>query len=271
LKVLALCKVCFDDMSLREAYNEPLVWMYSELRDSGIAIDTCSKGHKFAVVHQCQKFELLFESGALALLDGYPREAVSSFAAALERMFEFYIKIIARKKSIPVETFKKAYKELSKQSERQFGAFCLLYLLETGEAFNMPSNKIDLAEEKVAIVEFRNKVIHQGVTPTSEQATEYGARILEIMNSVLAPLLSTNKKLIREYVLEQFQIKSQRVPDGLPWLNQGWLEHVIDISHHSELDITMSFEDRLNRLKENKAAFKAIIDHKSNSYSSVVD
>jgi len=60
----------------RKAYAEPNEVMYSELQDSGIAIDTCSMGHQFAVVHQGQKFELLFESGALALIDGYPREAV---------------------------------------------------------------------------------------------------------------------------------------------------------------------------------------------------
>src|SRR5271165_787884 len=38
---------------------------------------------------QSQKFEMLLDSGAAALLEGFTLEACASFAAALERFYEF--------------------------------------------------------------------------------------------------------------------------------------------------------------------------------------
>ena len=49
----------------------------------------------FCLFVRRQKFEVLFELGTEALLAGYAREAVSSFAAALERCFEFYVRAYA--------------------------------------------------------------------------------------------------------------------------------------------------------------------------------
>ena len=52
------------------------------------------------------KFELLFELGINALIDGYPREAVSSFASALERFYEFFCQVAALALSIPKWSFR---------------------------------------------------------------------------------------------------------------------------------------------------------------------
>lgn len=54
-----------------------------ELRDDGLYQITCSRGHVTVTAIQEQKFEILFDLGAMALLDGYTREAVSSIAASL--------------------------------------------------------------------------------------------------------------------------------------------------------------------------------------------
>lgn len=48
-------------------------------------------GHVVAFTLDTLRFELLFESGIVALLAGFRREAVSSIAAALERFYEFSI------------------------------------------------------------------------------------------------------------------------------------------------------------------------------------
>jgi hypothetical protein len=36
----------------------------------------------------------------------------------------------------------------------------------------------------------------------------------------------------------------------LPWLNQGWVTFMIDISHHTSLDTTTTFSERLSSLRE---------------------
>ena len=65
-----------------------------EVNDDNFYRIECQKGHVTFTYQQQQKFELLFDFGAMALLDGYTREAVASMSAALERFYEFYVLII---------------------------------------------------------------------------------------------------------------------------------------------------------------------------------
>src|ERR1700687_1186458 len=66
----------------------------------------CEAGHTSRVFVNNLKFELLFELGINALIDGYPREAVSSFASALERFYEFFCQVAALALSIPKWSFR---------------------------------------------------------------------------------------------------------------------------------------------------------------------
>ena len=68
----------------------------AEFADSHVHDLTCPHcGGKSCVFVRKQKFEMLFDLGTRALMDGYAREAVASFSAALERFFEFYVKAAA--------------------------------------------------------------------------------------------------------------------------------------------------------------------------------
>ncbi len=71
-----------------------------EFRDDGRYEVTCPKGHKSVTILQQQKFEVLFDIGAYAIVDGYYREAVSSFTSSLERFYEFFVKAVLLNKGI---------------------------------------------------------------------------------------------------------------------------------------------------------------------------
>ena len=66
----------------------------ARLADDGRYEVRCQAGHLNTVFLDNVKFELLFEMGLNALIDGYPREAVSSFASSLERFYEFYWNVV---------------------------------------------------------------------------------------------------------------------------------------------------------------------------------
>ena len=70
-----------------------------------------------------------------------------------------------------------------KQSERQIGAFYILQLLEFGETKFIISDKW---------INFRNKVIHQGYIPKSDEAIDYGQYILSIIDLILIELKNKN-------------------------------------------------------------------------------
>jgi phage FluMu protein Com len=128
-----------------------------------------------------EKFELLFDFGSWAFLDGYYREAVANFATSLERFLEFWIRTIRHKHSVSDEHFEKTWKLMSKQSQRQLGAFAMLYLFETGEFPDfLDSNRLNTS--------FRNDVVHTGKIPSRDEAVEYAELVFELIRSLLIEL-----------------------------------------------------------------------------------
>ncbi len=151
MKLLISCQKCLTEEKIND-----LNFVEVEMCDDGIYKMTCDNGHESTTFLQEQKFEILFDLGAMAFMDGYYREAVSSFAASLERFYEFCVEAILSSKNIDYEQYLKTWKMVAAQSERQTGAYYFLYLNEFGEA---PA----AAEQKQ--VEFRNNVIHKGYIP----------------------------------------------------------------------------------------------------------
>lgn len=142
------------------------------VRDDGIYELTCPVGHKSATVLQDQKFEVLFDIGARAILDGYYREAVSSFAASLERFYEFALMVLFVKNDPNLKLFTQVWKHVP-YSERQYGAFVLLWAHSTRE------DPRSIIRETKDWVKFRNDVIHKGRIPSNEDAVAYGEVVLK--------------------------------------------------------------------------------------------
>jgi hypothetical protein len=125
------------------------------------------------------KFELLFDLAANAIVDGYYREAVSSFTSTLERFYEFYIQVICEKSIISEDAFAATWKRVAAQSERQLGAFAFLYLIENGTPPRVLPD---------TMIGFRNDVTHKGKLPKKQEAVEYGQEILDLIAPVLNEL-----------------------------------------------------------------------------------
>ena len=105
------------------------IFTLAALNDEGLHEIICAAGHKTIHVLQEQRFEVLAEVGLQAILDGYFREAVVSFAASLERFYEFYFQIICGARGLNEQQMTAAWKSVTKQSERQIGAYVAAYLL----------------------------------------------------------------------------------------------------------------------------------------------
>jgi hypothetical protein len=144
--------------------------------DDGYYEVSCPKGHTSVTILQQQKFEVLFDIGAYALVDGYYREAVSSFTSSFERFYEFFIRASLLEKGRDEKVINESWKYIANQSERQYGAFIFLYTTEFGKSPLLPNNKR---------TEFRNDVIHKGKIPTRCEAIDYGQATLDIIRPIL--------------------------------------------------------------------------------------
>jgi hypothetical protein len=185
IKLSSFCWQCFNETTQTEADYKRLKKEFGE-EDVEVEFNNdnsynikCGKGHVSHTQLQNQKFELLFDIAAMALIDGYTKECVSTIASSFERFIEFYIKVIAIKKKVNISNFIDTWKTISKQSERQLGSFYILQLTEYGESKYIISTKW---------IEFRNKVIHQGYIPSTHETIEYGEYILSMMYSILLDL-----------------------------------------------------------------------------------
>lgn len=187
---------------------------YAEMDDDGIVEVTCPRGHHCFIVRQAPRFEVLFDFGALALRDGFYREAVTSFNVSLERAYEFLIREVTR----PVRqgvAFKDAWKGLKKQSERQLGAFLILYLQETGKVWeHIPEDDIG----------FRNRCVHQGYLPKRREAIDFGKLVLEAINKAFNDLENKAGRFqFNEEHAERFAAAEKRAKKypGAPVLQAG--------------------------------------------------
>jgi hypothetical protein len=138
----------------------------------------CPLGHRTDAVLQQQKFEVLFEIGAYAIIDGYYREAIVSFTASLERFYKFFIGASCKHRGVSDDALDAAF-GLLKRSEPQLGAFVVLHLLELQQVPSLLSNKLK---------EQRNKVVHDGLIPTREEAMRYGQSVLDIIRGIILQL-----------------------------------------------------------------------------------
>jgi hypothetical protein len=173
LKLQIYCNECiknFVDSGGKKLHH--LKWANVLIQDDGIYEITCPIGHKSITTLSAEKFEILFEVGANAILDGYYREAVSSFASSLERFYEYFISIIALKSKVPAAEFETAWNAIKSQSERQLGAFTFLWLMEKQKAAPQLTNRMR---------EFRNDVIHKGKIPSKIEVLIFGNSVLSIL------------------------------------------------------------------------------------------
>lgn len=183
MKVVLPCFECLRTTG--NLHSDPIE---VEVVSDGPMTGRCPHGHETPLAIQNQDFELLFDLGCMALLDGYSREAVTSMAASLERACMFYVRCIFsetihrdKKEGHKVQALEEPFLALtSRQSERQLGAFLALYAINEKEQLPTLAPKW---------VEFRNDCVHKGRVPTSARVLEYAEAVLTILDQIVAVAL----------------------------------------------------------------------------------
>ena len=98
-------------------------WYLADIEQDNAYVETCRNGHEMRMTLQSVRYELLFESGIVAALVGFHREAVSSIAAALERFYEFAIEVFTTRAGIERDVFEAAWKQTHKASGNSVRSF----------------------------------------------------------------------------------------------------------------------------------------------------
>lgn len=174
MKLYVPCRACIDAPVRPVSVINPVV-----ANEDGVYQLLCREGHTSTAFVNAHKYEVLFDAGANAFLDGYHREAITSFAASLERYYEYYVRVMMRKRGIPDAEFKKLWKPVARQSERQLGLYMGVYCLVTGKA------PVTLSEEMVSL---RNDATHKGRLPKREEVESFAQAVMDIIKTLNAEL-----------------------------------------------------------------------------------
>lgn len=166
---LILC--CPECLELCEPDGGPPTAYGLQFSESGLYRWKCEDGHTVALGLNAARFEVLFEISLQALADGYARESVATAAAALERFYEFYIRLIWEARVIDDQVREMLWKAVSKSSERQLGVFAATFAMETGR---LPP----LLHQRQ--VELRNEVVHKGRIATPKEALAFAQAVADL-------------------------------------------------------------------------------------------
>lgn len=219
-----------------------------EFKDDGCYEVTCSFGHATVTVLQQQKFEILFDIGAHAILDGYYREAVSSFTSSLERFYEFAIRIFLDKSTGSDDLFQTVWKNVSSQSERQLGAFIFLWATHFQEAaLLLPQSMIT----------FRNEVIHKGKIPSRDEATRYGNSVLAVLRPKLQTLQRNFPDQIGNSVFRQIRGSAEKADDHIQVATMC-IPTIISLSNGEPSHDKKDLDEHLTSLNESRKSFSAV-------------
>jgi hypothetical protein len=184
--------------------TDPFLLVQGELDDKGFVEIECPKGHRSAVIFNARRYEILLRSGAKALLQGFASESIFSMHAALERAYEFFIRVVCRHHEIPPEQIDAAWKGMARQSERQLGAFSILYLLEMGKPLPLPEG----------IATMRNDVVHKGHIATEVEARKFGEMVFRRIREI-EQALARLPEAVRAEAEHELEEMRQSIPAGL--------------------------------------------------------
>lgn len=164
------------------------------LTNEGMYVVKCDFGHSLVTGISLINHEILFETGVFAILDGYYREAITSFSASLERYYEFAIRSIAQAHGCPALVENKCWKDISSQSERQLGTYIYLY------SIHFKKNPQLLPQN---MTEIRNSAVHKGLIPSLDKVMCFGEAVLSIVSEGSAQIMKSAPEASHKVVSEK--------------------------------------------------------------------
>jgi len=236
MRILKTCMVC----AAKKGLSSPELG-YVFLNNEGYFEYTCSEGHATATLLQMQRFEFLFESGASALIEGYPREAITSFASSLERFMEFAIRVILRGLNLSDDIFPRFWTLVKSQSERQFGAF--VYLCSVFDA-----TLLEKIKGMESLKKTRNDVVHKGYIPNHDEAVKYGDKVLDFIFTLLERFKAKCPDALK--VMNELNLAEIRSKISNPEMGSLAMMTIINFSAHAAMGERKTLEEGLKGLRE---------------------
>jgi hypothetical protein len=197
MKISIPCIKCNKE-NLVSDFQEEIFKIKSVPSDFTIRLK-CKNNHLNIIHLSDPLFSILFDKSVTAFLEENYRGCIFESASSLERFYEHTIRVLLIEKKdfenkVIVENFNNSWKIIRNMSERQIGAFIMLFHKTTHKT------PILLNEN---LTKLRNSVIHKGYLPEKKEA-------LQFLENVYA-LIQTNRQIIGGTNPELYWLLDQRI------------------------------------------------------------
>lgn len=200
---------CYECMS-----DAGIVYCTVETNEEDAYAIECPNGHSIFMSYGREKYETLGEMAIGAAIDGYYLQAVSTISTALERFYEYYIRVVYYEKFQSTALFDALWAKVKSQSERQLGIFLSMYATEEHRLPSILTNKQ---------IELRNDTVHKGVIPTQEEAFKFIQAVIKI--------IAEHEDLTKK----KYSVSCER----LHYQNLENVRKILDISHDVVISVQM--------------------------------
>ncbi|WP_248800237.1 hypothetical protein [Pseudomonas sp. MWU13-2105] len=254
MQVYLSCPECVDEQARHEKSSESPDPINTQKRLSPYPIQLtnevsyevkCVFGHSSAVFINLFKHEILFEIGVHSILDGYYREAITSFAASLERFYEFASRSIALHHRLPNDEEVKCWKDIASQSERQLGAYIYLHAIHFKKQPKLLSNP------QAAL---RNSSVHKGQIPTRDEAVAFGEEVLSIISETSLKIWQTIPEAAHKVVSNHAEMSVKKIIEagGVQSNTTNCVDSAVHGKIHDERPLKEHLERTILRHSRNK-------------------
>lgn len=242
MRSIAACPVCIEaqaNSGVQPAFNP----LSGELDDCGYIHVNCDQGHYGIVIYDARRYEVLMQSAAKAFVDGYTNEVVAVMSAALERTYEFYLRVSCREKGIPRDVVENAWKGVSAQSERQFGAFQFLYLIDHGQPFKLDKS----------ITETRNSIIHKGRIARESEAVSFAENVFKHIRAIENSIQSKFSQHAADESAYEVEAQKALVPEGVTSITLKKHTVRVDTSKNEVIGVADCFLDMAGAVVQSRS------------------
>nr|BFD39069.1 hypothetical protein FFPRI1PSEUD_05680 [Pseudomonas sp. FFPRI_1] len=170
---------------------------------------------------------------------------MSSFAAALERLYEFSIRVQLTAANVNSNDLETMWKAVASQSERQLGMYIGMRTLKEGQ----PPTVLSPSQS-----EFRNRVIHKGYFPDFDEAFEFGEVVFRLILDEVSRLDECSKDAVVTQTLshQEKAYKSLKKEDPPPSMF-GFGLAVTDRTDRPFSDVVIDAQKSMRRRRAGEA------------------
>lgn len=196
MKIELSCLKC-KEIDIDSFLNETVT--FKSIPQDFIIEAYCKHNHQ-SIIHLIDPlYSLLFDNCVIAYHEQNYRSSIFEAASSLERFYEHAIRIlIIDKKDLAnpktIEDFKSSWKLIKNMSERQIGAFVMLFHKTTNKAPLILDDKF---------TKLRNDTIHKGYLPNQDEAYNFLTKVYDI--------IQFNRYTVRLANEDAFWLLEQRV------------------------------------------------------------